>query len=150
LSPIPGFRAWLGKNAQIILDGMPEKQVAELGRAVGFEPPTAVHVLDALDKGGDIEADSPLKHWLMHGAARYLGRELNQGRPVDAVAKFHLGNGARIERLNWMGDPSPKGLKQSYGIMVNYLYDLKKIDKHRHMLAEGHIPVSSEVERLLS
>jgi malonyl-CoA decarboxylase len=150
LSPIPGFRAWLGKNAQIILDGMPEKQVAELGRAVGFESPTAVHVLDALDKGGDIAADSPLKHWLMHGAARYLGRELNQGRPVDAVAKFHLGNGARIERLNWMGDPSPKGLKQSYGIMVNYLYDLKKIDKHRHMLAEGHIPVSSEVERLLS
>ena len=150
LSPIPGFRAWLGKNAQIILDGMPEKQMAELGRAVGFESPTAVHVLDALDKGGDIAVDSPLKHWLMHGAARYLGRELNQGRPVDAVAKFHLGNGARIERLNWMGDPSPKGLKQSYGIMVNYLYDLKKIDKHRHMLAEGHIPVSSEVERLLS
>jgi malonyl-CoA decarboxylase len=97
-----------------------------------------------------LDADAPFKLWLMQCVACYLGQEMHKGRPVDSVARFHLGNGARIERLNWLADPSPKGLKQSYGIMVNYLYDLKKIDKHRHMLLEGEIPISSEVGRLLS
>ena len=60
-------------------------------------------------------------------AARYLGRETDaQKRPLDAVARFHLGNGARVERINWLGDPSPKGLKQSWGLMVNYYYDLRR------------------------
>jgi len=64
------------------------------------------------------------------------------------VARFHLGNGARVERLNWAGDPSPKGHKQSYGLMVNYLYDLKRLDKHRAWLAEGRVAVSGDVESL--
>ena len=71
------------------------------------------------------------------------------GKPLDAVARFHLGNGARVERLNWAGDPSPKGLKQSYGLMVNYLYDLKRLDRHRAMLAQGKIPVSSAIDALV-
>ena len=64
------------------------------------------------------------------------------------MARFHLGNGARVERLNWLGDPSPKGLKQSYGLMVNYLYDLKRLDKHRALLAQGKVPVSGAMESL--
>jgi hypothetical protein len=56
------------------------------------------------------------------------------------VARFHLGNGARVERLNWAADPSAKGFKQSYGLMVNYLYDLKKLDKNRAALAQGKDP----------
>jgi len=64
------------------------------------------------------------------------------------VARFHLGNGARVERLNWAGDPSPKGLKQSYGLMVNYLYDLRRLDKHRALLAQGRVPVSGGIEDL--
>jgi malonyl-CoA decarboxylase len=64
------------------------------------------------------------------------------------VARFHLGNGARIERINWAGDRSPKGLKQSYGLMVNYLYDLKRLDKHRALLARGKIPASASIEDL--
>jgi malonyl-CoA decarboxylase len=59
-----------------------------------------------------------------------------------------LGNGARVERLNWGADPSPKGLKQSYGLMVNYLYDLKRLDRHRAQLAQGEIPVSGDIEDL--
>jgi malonyl-CoA decarboxylase len=59
-----------------------------------------------------------------------------------------LGNGARIERINWAGDLSPKGLKQSYGLMVNYLYDLKGLDRHRQQLAQGKVPVSSRVQAL--
>ena len=80
-----------------------------------------------------------MRQLLLHAAADYLGRATADGKPVDPVARFHLGNGARVERLNWAGDPSPKGLKQSYGLMVNYLYDLKRLDKHRALLAQGKV-----------
>ena len=98
-------------------------------------------VLGLIDK-------SPLKLSILQQAAQYLGREVMDGKPLDVVAKFHLGNGARVERLNWAGDPSSKGLKQSYGLMVNYLYDLKRLDKHRAMLAQGNIPVARGIEDL--
>ena len=123
LSPIPGLAAWLQKNAP-----------AELLEKVG----------NPLDLGGK----SPLRAQLLGWAARYLGRELQDGSPVDPVARFHLGNGARVEHLSWAADPSAKGLKQSYGLMVNYLYDLKRLDKHRAMLAQGQIPISGAIEDL--
>ncbi|MEI7537505.1 MAG: malonyl-CoA decarboxylase family protein, partial [Comamonadaceae bacterium] len=65
------------------------------------------------------------------------------------VARFHLGNGARIERLNWAGDPSSKGIKQSYGMMVNYLYDLKRLDRYRANLLQGKVPASAGIEEFL-
>ena len=68
----------------------------------------------------------------------------------DVVLAYDLGNGARVEHLNWAGDPSAKGLKQSYGLMVNYLYDLKRLDKHRTLLAQGRVAVSGEMEDWLS
>lgn len=148
LSPIPGFRAWVAKNAERLLERTPDKERAELGRVVGFEPPDAQHLLQALEQIAGLAPKSPLKHWLLQCAAHYLGRELVDGKPLDPVARFHLGNGARIERLNWMGDPSSKGLKQSYGLMVNYLYDLKRLDRHRMQLAQGKIPVSADIEDL--
>ena len=67
---------------------------------------------------------------------------------MDPVARFHLGNGARVENIHWLADPSAKGMQQSYGMMVNYLYDLKKLDRHRRMLAEGKIPISGGVADL--
>jgi malonyl-CoA decarboxylase len=149
LSPIPGFRAWLTKNASAMLEKLDDKQRLELGRAVGFEPPAAEHFLAAADRVLGLDAKSPIRQMLLLCAAHYLGRELRDGAPMDAVARFHLRNGARIERLNWAGDVSAKGIKQSYGLMVNYLYDLKKLDKHRQMLAQGKIPVSSDVEKLI-
>ncbi|MBS0468037.1 MAG: malonyl-CoA decarboxylase [Proteobacteria bacterium] len=148
LSPIPGFRAWFAKHGALQLQRLDARQLAELGRAVGFEPPQAAHVLAAADKALELPAKSPVRQLLMHSAARYLGRELQDGKPLDPVARFHLGNGARVERLNWAGDPSSKGLKQSFGLMVNYLYDLKRIDKHRDLLAQGEVPVSGEIEAL--
>jgi malonyl-CoA decarboxylase len=91
---------------------------------------------------------SPVKKTLLQCAAHYLGRAMDEGKPLDPVARFHLGNGARIERINWAGDPTPKGLKQSYGLMVNYLYDLRRLDRHRALLAQGEIPVSGDIEGL--
>jgi malonyl-CoA decarboxylase len=148
LSPIPGLRKWLGQNAARLLELTPEKERAELGRAVGFEPPSAAHLLQALERVETLEPRSPLRRWLLHCAAQYLGHEMVEGKPVDPVARFHLGNGARIERLNWLGDPSPKGLQQSYGLMVNYLYDLRRLDKYRAELAQGKIAVSGEIAKL--
>jgi malonyl-CoA decarboxylase len=87
---------------------------------------------------------------LLAKAAQYLTQEMKDGQPLDAVAKFHLGNGARVERINWAADPSPKGIKQSFGLMVNYLYDLRHIDKHRQSLRAGKIACSSDVKKLLS
>lgn len=148
LSPIPGFRSWLSKNCAAQLEQLDEKRLAELGRAVGFEPPQAAHVLAAADKALELPPKSPVRQLLMQCAARYLGRELHDGKPVDPVARFHLGNGARVERLNWAGDPSAKGFKQSFGLMVNYLYDLKRIDKHHGLLAQGRVPVSGDIDSL--
>ena len=147
LSPIPGFRAWLGKHAASTLDKTDSKARNELHKALVGEP-TPEAVLAALDKPLDLQAKSPLRQWLLGAAAMYLGKEQNEGKPLDAVARFHLGNGARVERLNWAGDPSTKGLKQSYGLMVNYLYDLKRLDKHRAMAAQGQIPISGAIEAL--
>ena len=124
LSPIPGLRAWLSKSMPELASQLQDTDVLSLS-----------------DK-------SPLKLSLLQQAAHYLGREMLDAKPLDSVAKFHLGNGARIERLNWAGDPSGKGMKQSYGLMVNYLYDLKRLDKHRALLAQGKIPVAKAIEDL--
>ncbi|MDW5443107.1 malonyl-CoA decarboxylase [Polaromonas sp. SM01] len=148
LSPIPGFRHWLVKNAGTMLDKLDDKERSLLGRALGATPPTAQQVLAAADEALALNDKSPLRRLLLRCAAHYLGRELDDGRPLDPVARFHLGNGARVERLNWGGDPSPKGLKQSCGLMVNYLYDLKRLDKHRALLAQGKIPVAGAIEDL--
>nr|WP_315494843.1 malonyl-CoA decarboxylase family protein [uncultured Rhodoferax sp.] len=148
LSPIPGFRSWLGKNATGLLERLDAKSREELGRAVGFEPVTAAHFLAAAESPLTLKPGSTVPQMLLRCAAQYLGQETVQGRPLDAVARFHLGNGARVERLNWASDPSAKGLKQSYGLMVNYLYDLKRLDKHRELLSQGKIPVAPAISEL--
>ena len=149
LSPIPGFRSWLSKHAPAAIEALTDKERALVGRAVGFEPPTAAHFLGAADNALGLSDKSAVRALLMRCAAQYLAQTVGGDKPLDPVARFHLGNGARIERLNWAGDPSVKGLKQSYGLMVNYLYDLKRLDKYRTQLSQGKIPVSSSVQDLL-
>jgi malonyl-CoA decarboxylase len=108
----------------------------------------AADFLAAADQATAQDEKSPVRLMLIRCAADYLGRQMEDGRPLDLVARFHLGNGARVERLNASADLSAKGLRQSYGLMVNYLYDLKRLDKYRSQLAQGKIPVSSKVEAL--
>ena len=149
LSPIPGLRGWLGKHADDLLQAMPARARQALARELQQTELKAADITAALEKAAELGEKSALRRWLLAAAARYLGSELTpDGRPLDAVARFHLGNGARVERLNWLADPSAKGLKQSYGLMVNYLYDLKRLDRHRVQLAQGQIPVSSAVQSL--
>ena len=146
LSPIPGFRHWLSKHADAVWEGADKRLRADLAKALGNEAMDSAQWLAVYDKPTELAADSVQAKLLTHAAAVYLGKTMVQGRPVDPVARFHLGNGARVERLNWAGDPSTKGVKQSYGLMVNYLYDLKRLDKHRGLLAQGKVPVSSAIE----
>ncbi len=145
LSPMPGFRSWLGRNAAAMLEKLEAKDRAVMGHAIGVEPLTAASFLSAAEDALALPGKSLIRLVLLKCAAHYLGRALDEGRLVDPVARFHLGNGARIERLNWAGDTSPKGLKQSYGLMVNYLYDPGRLDKHRTLLAQGKIPVSRSI-----
>jgi malonyl-CoA decarboxylase len=147
LSPIPGLRPWLSKNVRTLLDRLPVKARAELGRALDGEP-TAQRLLAAWDQPLQLDAKSPERQMLLRCTACYLAQEMPEGKPLDSVARFHLGNGARIERLNWAGDPSAKGLKQSWGLMVNYLYDLKRLDRNRAALAQGKVPVAGVIEDL--
>lgn len=148
LSPIPGFRVWFLKNAASMLSLMEAKHREALGAALGTAPANAAQLLAAADAPLALDVQSPVRHMLLQSAAYYLSKEMENGKPADPVARFHLGNGARIERLNWGGDPSVKGLKQSYGMMVNYLYDLKRLDKHRTQMALQKIPISSALEHL--
>ena len=87
----------------------------------------------------------------MRAAAWYFLRaKSRRGTPVDSVARFHLGNGARLERINWLGDVSPKGLRESAGLMVNYLYRLEDIEKNHEAYAnQDEIVASSAVKKLL-
>jgi malonyl-CoA decarboxylase len=80
----------------------------------------------------------------------FLKARTPKGRLIDSVARFHLGNGARLERIDWLGDLSPKGLRESAGIMVNYLYRLDDIEKNHEAYANrDEIAASSAVKKLL-
>ena len=119
-----------------------------LGRAIGSSRRRVRIFITAADNALALNEKSAVRRMLPALRGALLGRELDDGKPLDPVARFHLGNGARVERINWGGDPSPKGLRQSFGLMVNYLYDLKRLDKHRALLAQGKIPVSGAIEDL--
>jgi malonyl-CoA decarboxylase len=135
LSPVPGFMRWV-KQA----DDVP---VTDEGRAL----------LERLEKPDWFESTevTPLRSVLEPLAAYYfLKARTSKGRLIDSVARFHLGNGARLERINWLGDLSPKGLRESAGFMVNYLYRLEDIEKNHEAYAnQGTVAASSAVKKLL-
>jgi malonyl-CoA decarboxylase len=92
-----------------------------------------------------------LREPLLRLCARYLMLDKTAtGRARDSVAHFHLSNGARMERLNWAADLSPKGLQQSAGIMINYLYRLSEIEEnHEAYTGEGRIVASAPLRALV-
>jgi len=81
-------------------------------------------------------------------AAHYLTTADKDGRALDRVAHFHLGNGAIVERLNWLADTSANGFRQSYAMMVNYRYKLGEVDANHEAYASGKIVASREVRAL--
>jgi malonyl-CoA decarboxylase len=108
-------------------------------------------LLDQPDWWRNEDTAAQVQDSVMRAAAWYYLRARNdRGMPVDAVARFHLGNGARLERINWLADTSDRAMAQAHGLMVNYLYDPNEIEKNHEAYAEGRTVVASgAVQRLL-
>lgn len=136
LSPVPGFARWLRRRRKVSKrNGAADEELAALEQA---------------DWWRDEEKAAELQRILMPLAARYLLSAKNKrDRPLDPVAQFHLGNGAILERINWLADTSANGMRQSHGIMVNYLYKLADIeDNHEAYANSGTVAASGNVLRL--
>lgn len=140
LSPVPGFASWLAAERRTPTPGL-----------LSAEDRAALDILDDPSWHADPERAAALRGPLQTAAAHYfLEAKQPNGKPVDPVARFHLGNGARLERINWLADLSPKGLAQAHGVMVNYLYDLKHIEENHEAFAErGKVIAAPAVRRLL-
>jgi len=128
ISPVPGFGRWLARQAET------SPEIATLMAAF------------------DVYADDEIKNRLEKLAASYLLEHKNaRDRPLDPVARFHLRNGAILERINVLGDPSENGMEQSLGMMVNYVYDLSRVeDNHEEYMKNNQIIASSQVRKLLN
>jgi malonyl-CoA decarboxylase len=168
LSPIPGFRRWMEGRLQAGDAALVTEEEATALRALvpgelaiaGPEGPPATpetsaqtlrRILAKRPPGREEPLGKALEPILMRACARYLlaesGRSAKRAR--DPVAHFHLSNGARVERLNWRGDTSEKGFRESFGLMVNYRYDPSKIeDYHEEYAGEGRRAASSAIRKL--
>ena len=152
LSPIPNFRIWLDQqlakgNESLLL----EREIKELHK-ISANKNAANGLLELIDGEWykDTKVSEKLKSILLRLVTHYLVNEKKKLTALDPVAHFHLTNGARIKRINWLGDTSPKGIKQSAGLMVNYYYDLNKIDdNHEDYVTEGKVAVSRTVRAYL-
>jgi malonyl-CoA decarboxylase len=134
LSPVPGFRRWL---TQRLADGSAPD--AELSAKLAHD-----------GWWNELQRSETLRADLMRLCATYLTRRPSPGNRIDPVARFHLGNGARLERINWLGNAAPRAIQESFGIMVNYLYDHDSIeDNHEAFVRDGTIVRSPDVDALL-
>jgi malonyl-CoA decarboxylase len=140
LSPAPNFAAWLKRE-----------RANEASLALDADDREALVALDRPDWWRDPVLNATVREPLLQAAAWYYLRARNaRGQPADAVARFHLGNGARLERLDWLGDTCDRALQQSYGLMVNYLYDLDYIEQNHEAYAQHQAVVAAgAVSRLV-
>ncbi|WP_210250540.1 malonyl-CoA decarboxylase [Bradyrhizobium paxllaeri] len=135
LSPVPGFRRWL------------DQELAD----AGDRDATLLRNVEADGWWHDPVQSEKLRPGLMRLCARYLTRPFLPGSRIDPVARFHLGNGARLEGINWLGDTASRAMAESCGIMVNYLYDHDSIaDNHEHFVRGAPIVRSPDVDTLLA
>jgi malonyl-CoA decarboxylase len=134
LSPAPNFAAWLKRE-----------RAAPASMALDDDDRAALAALDTPGWWRVAEVADRVREPLLRAAAWYYVRGRNgRGLPIDSVARFHLGNGARLEQLDWLGDTSERALAQSYGLMVNYLYDPEYIEKNHEAYAQQRIVVAAK------
>lgn len=156
LSPVPGFCKWLHgelKKAEDAKLFTPVETRDLIALKKGAK--TASEALEALlaEEGWHTQAklEAALKPILTRLVTRYLTQEKRRGKQaLDPVAHFHLSNGAQLEQINWLGDTSAKGFKQSAGLMVNYHYILSDIDdNHEDYVTDGRVATSRTVQNIL-
>ncbi|OZI71138.1 malonyl-CoA decarboxylase domain-containing protein [Bordetella genomosp. 12] len=143
LSPMPGFSAWLARLKGAEVERIVRGETGGEGRT-----PEGARWVARLSRAARGKPSEALRRAGVKLAAHYL-QTLKQAQPLDPVARFHLGNGARLERLNWAADVSDKGLEQSCGMMVNYLYVLEDLDTNLARLQAGKITLSRGFGRVV-
>lgn len=150
LSPIPSFTRWL--RDQELRTDLPE-QVADtlsLLRERHVDSSVVAQRISEFAESSKEDSSKALQQTLMQSCARYLLEAKRGSQALDRVAHFHLTNGARIKQINWAANLSSKGIKQSAGMMVNYLYDLPSIEKfHEEYSSQATISATSNVKKLL-
>lgn len=147
LSPMPGFAAWLRTGAPLEAQRMPRGAMARLDEAraaVGAALAAGTLAADA-DRLAALEPQ--LRDALLRLGAAYLYATREHDPASDPVAKFHLNNGARIERLNMLANRSRRGLSESFGLMVNYLYDLERIEDYHEGFVSGRVAAARDLWR---
>jgi malonyl-CoA decarboxylase len=135
VSPVPGFRAWLTA-------------------AAAADDPRLIEIADMLQTTrwtADAAESAKLEADLLRLCARYLLLAKRGQEPADPVARFHLGNGARLHRLNWLGDLSAAGIARSAGLTANYVYRLSEIEQNHHSYITGRQVIASRrIQRLVT
>lgn len=149
LSPIPGFTQWLDAGAPLPEDKLSPVLVRKWQEAQKTFSAASTPWAERLKSGWHPERAPELdKAALMRLCALYLMHKSPEARG-DAVAKFHLSNGATLHQINWAADLSKKGLQQSGGIMVNYLYELDKVEEQHEAFSNKTVRFSRGVEKLV-
>ena len=150
LSPIPGFATWLVRRDDLAaLPGLKRGEAERLAQARELLDEASGGDLAALATAATLDGLAEAeREALARLCAAYLVH-VSTTPGGDAVARFHLDNGARLERLNPSGNLSRKGLKQSFGMMVNYLYDLQKVETSHEKFTQGDVAHSRAVAALL-
>jgi malonyl-CoA decarboxylase len=138
VSPVPGFREWLAGSIRSHESNPRYSRLANLVAAVEdsrwFE---------------DKNLRKELQHDLVALCAYYLLHAKHGKEPLDPVARFHFRNGARLERINWLGDTSAVGMQRSAGLMTNYVYRLADVERNHELYTrEYKITASHEIEAM--
>jgi malonyl-CoA decarboxylase len=142
VSPVPGFRRWLAEKADALSRS---PKLAPFASALAkLDDPEWMHQYIQ-----DESLHAELERHLSSLCAYYLLHAKQGQEPLDPVARFHLKNGARLERINWLGDTSAAGLQRSAGFSVNYVYKLSDVERNHELYVREHkVRASREIEAL--
>lgn len=139
LSPVTGFAKWLRNELESDEREVFTKKEKEI-----------LGLVEQQNWDRDKERCDVLQKPLLKACAHYLVNLKRNGRPINAVARFHFGNGASLHRINWMGDTSNNGIAEYLGLLVNYLYDPKSIESnHESYVQQGKLAISKSIRSLL-
>jgi malonyl-CoA decarboxylase len=144
LSPVPSFRRWLEQGSLV-----PERSITLAHQAATGDGKSPAALLEvAWDEAENV--DAAIKTDLQRLLASYLTASNGGQGPEDPVARFHLGNGARLDRINWGANLNRRGIAESMGMMVNYVYEPDRIESnHEQFATAGRVAYSTEVGELL-
>jgi malonyl-CoA decarboxylase len=154
LSPIPGLMEWITDGAHLGDLPSPDKTTPAIRKsrddALEILKLNGANWMDKLGKAWHPDHCSEQEKAAMMALTAIYLTAVTPSRDGNPVAKFHLGNGAKLHQINWAGDLSKNGLRQSAGLMVNYLYDLSSVEENHERFVNGDIIYSRSVGKLIN